>query len=96
MANINGRREKGMGTIYQRENGTYVGRITVGLKSDGKPKTKCFSGKTKAEVKKKIREYNTGGCGIEKSKVSVETYFLNWLKVYKKDYLKSSSYDILC
>ena len=75
MANINGRREKGMGTIYQRENGTYVGRITVGLKSDGKPKTKCFSGK---------------------SKVSVETYFLNWLKVYKKDYLKSSSYDILC
>lgn len=95
MAQKETRREKGTGNIYQRSNGTWVGRLNIGTKSDGKPKIKCFSGKTEAEVKRKIREYNKSELGVEKSKISVETYFKNWLKVYKKDYLKSSSYDRL-
>lgn len=89
------RREKGTGNIYRRDNGTWVGRLTIGVKSDGKPKIKCFSGKTEAEVKKKIREYNFGDVGVEISKVSVETYIKNWLLTYKKDTLKQSSYDRL-
>lgn len=95
MAQGQKRREKGTGNIYKRDNGSWVGRLNIGVKPDGKPRIKCFSGKTEAEVKRKIREYNIGGTGIEKQKISVETYFLNWLKVYKKDYLKSSSYDKL-
>lgn len=95
MAEAKKRREKGTGNIYKRDNGSWVGRLNIGIKPDGKPKIKCFSGKTEAEVKRKIREYNAGSFGVEKQKISVETYFLNWLKVYKKDYLKSSSYDKL-
>ncbi|MBE6311494.1 MAG: site-specific integrase [Bacteroidales bacterium] len=95
MAQNQKRREKGTGNIYKRDNGSWVGRLNIGIKPDGKPKIKCFSGKTEAEVKRKIREYNAGGFVVEKQKISVETYFMNWLRVYKKDHLKSSSYDRL-
>lgn len=52
------RREKGTGTIVQRESGTWSGRVSIGCGFDGKIKYKYFSGKTEAEVKRKIREYN--------------------------------------
>ena len=95
MAQKSIRREKGTGNIYQRSNGSWVGRLNIGIKPDGSPKIKCFSGKTESEVKRKIREYNVGGFGIESSKISLGTYLTNWLKIYKKDTLKPSSYDRL-
>lgn len=54
------RREKGTGTIIKTETG-YKGKIDIGRGTDGKRKFKCFSGKTEAEVKRKIREYNKSG-----------------------------------
>lgn len=89
------RRENGSGYIYQRENGKWVGRLYDGVKSDGSPKIKYFSGKSEAEVKKKIREYNKSGLKIDIKKITVKEYILNWLAVYKKDSLKPSSYDRL-
>ena len=91
------RREKGTGTIYQRENGKWVGVIRDVSPDNGKVKTKCFSGKTEAEVKKKIREYNRQGRPAEeKMKIfSVSDYLDAWLKTYKMPVLKSSSYDKL-
>lgn len=89
------RRDNGTGTIYQRENGNWVGRIYMGRGADGKPKYKCFSGKTQADVKRKIREFNQGGCKTEIKKVSVEAYILNWMKLYKKGTIKDSSYDAI-
>lgn len=50
------RREKGTGTVYRRDNGTWVGRMNLGRGEDGKIKYKCVSGKSEAEVKRKIRE----------------------------------------
>ena len=66
-----------------------------GLGSDGKPRIKYFSGKTTAEVRRKIREYNKAGSQIDKKNVTVKEYILDWLTVYKKDALKQSSYDRL-
>ena len=87
------RRENGMGSIYQRENGTWVGKIVSGTNMNGKPKSKYFSGKSEAEVKKKIREFNRAGAKIDTTKMSVSTYLQNWLVTYKKDTIKRSSYD---
>ena len=96
MANLNGkRRENGSGYIYQRENGKWVGRLYDGVKNDGTPKIKCFSGKTEAEVKRKIREYNKSSSKIDIKKITVKDYISNWLTIYKKESLKSSSYDRL-
>lgn len=50
------RRDNGSGTIYQRENGTWQGRVYLGKKPDGTPKYKYRSGKSKTEVRRKIRE----------------------------------------
>ena len=89
------RRDNGTGTVYQRPNGSWVGRIYMGRGADGKPKYKCFSGKNQAEVKRKIKEFNQGGCKTDSTKVSVEEYVLNWLKLYKKGSIKDSSYDAI-
>ena len=65
------RRDNGTGTVYQRPNGSWVGRIYMGRGADGKPKYKCFSGKSQAEVKRKIKEFNQGGRKTDSTKVSV-------------------------
>lgn len=85
------RRDNGTGTVYQRPNGSWVGRIYMGRGADGKPKYKCFSGKNQAEVKRKIKEFNQGGCKTDSTKVSVEEYILNWLKLYKKGSMPCTS-----
>lgn len=89
------KRDNGTGTIYQGENKTWVGKIYLGLDENGKGKFKYFSGKTEAEVKKKIREYNQSGTKIETKKISLQEYLNNWLKTYKRGTIKASSYDAI-
>lgn len=89
------RRERGTGTIYQRENGTWQGKLIIGVNSAGKPKSKYFSGKTETEVKRKIREYNRAGAPVDPKKVTLEEYLNDWLQTYKKDTIKRSSFDAL-
>ena len=38
---MSSRREKGTGNVYQRENGTWGGRVNIGRKSDGSRKIKA-------------------------------------------------------
>ena len=94
MAQTKERREKGTGTIWKKDNGTWMGRISIGTNSEGKRKFKSFSGKTEAEVKRKIREYNKNE-HPDPSKISLETYIYNWLTTYKKNTIKDTSYDAL-
>lgn len=89
------KRDNGTGTIYQRENETWVGKIYLGLDDAGKRRFKYFSGKTETEVKRKIREYNQSGTKIEAKKISLQEYLDNWLKTYKRGTIKSSSYDAI-
>ena len=89
------KRDNGTGTIYQRANNSWVGKIYLGRDDAGKEKFKYLSGKTEGEVKRKIREYNQSGTKTDPKKISLEEYLLNWLVTYKKDTLKQSSYDRL-
>ncbi len=95
MAQKSERREKGTGTIYEREPGKWIGKINIGTTAEGKVKAKYFSGKTEAEVKRKIREYNKAGAKTEAAKITLGTYLLDWLKTYKLNSVKRSSYDAL-
>lgn len=95
MAKKSERREKGTGTVFQRENGTWSGRINEGIGSNGKPKYKYFSGKTEAEIKRKIREYIKSGSKVDVKKISVGTYVIDWLQTFKKNTIKDTSYDTL-
>lgn len=89
------KRDNGTGTIYQRTNGNWVGKIYLGRDETGKEKFKYLSGKTEGEVKRKIREYNQSGTRIEVKKISLQDYLYNWLKTFKKGTIKESSYDTL-
>ncbi len=89
------KRDNGTGTIYQRANGSWVGKIYLGRDESGKEKFKYLSGKTEGEVKRKIREYNQSGAPIEVKKISLGDYLWNWLRTYKRGTVKPGSYDAL-
>lgn len=88
------RREKGMGSIYRRANGTWVAIVRI-TGSDGKRRSKSFSGKTEAEVKRKVREYNRSAKPVDATQILFKTYLLNWLMNIKKGTIKDSSFDRL-
>lgn len=89
------KRDNGTGTIYQRTNGSWVGKIYLGRDDSGKEKFKYLSGKTEGEVKRKIREYNQSGSRIETKKISLQEYLYVWLRTFKRGTIKDSSYDTL-
>ena len=49
-----GRRGNNEGSIFQRKDGRWVGSVTVGYKTDGKPIRKDVYGKSRQEVAKKV------------------------------------------
>ena len=92
------RREKGSGSVSQRADGLWVGRIDAGRKPDGKRNIKVVYAKTEPECKRKLRdlikEVNKGEhYYVERS--SVESYMTDWLVDVKKNELKPKSYDRL-
>lgn len=89
------KRDNGTGTIYQRANGSWVGKIYLGRDETGKEKFKYLSGKTEGEVKRKIREYNQAKAPADTKKISLEQYINNWLTTFKRGTIKESSYDAL-
>ena len=92
------RKKNGEGSIYQLANGKWTGKLQIGKKPDGKPLRKTFSGKTEAEVRKKIREFNKNKEKYLAENVptlSFEEYINKWLYTYKRNALKPSSFDRL-
>lgn len=51
------RRSKGQGTIWQDKNGKWRGQIAVGVKVDGTPERRSFSGTSRDEVQRKLNEF---------------------------------------
>lgn len=88
------RREKGMGSIYKKPNGTWVGTIRT-TQPNGKRASKSFTGKTEAEVKRKIREYNKSDKPADTTQILFKNYLTNWLMNIKKGSIKDSSFDRL-
>lgn len=89
------KRDNGTGTIYQRANGSWVGKIYLGRDGNGKEKFKYLSGKTEGEVKRKIREFNQSGTQVDANKIALQVYIYNWLRTFKRGTIKDSSYDTL-
>lgn len=92
------RRDKGDGCISQLKDGRWTSRMRVGLTPEGKPKIKAFYGKTEAEVKKKLKEFQkelhkNDGAVVQRN--TVANYMLDWLQNVKANELKPKSYDRL-
>lgn len=80
------RRGNHEGSIYQTKNGLWVSQITIGLKPDGKPLRKAFTGKTRAEVSAKLIPYmnkENGKIITAREEVRIESHMMFWLMNYK-------------
>lgn len=90
------KRGNGEGTIIKVKDGFWRGAIVIGRDENGKIKRKWFNGKTQKEVKEKMQPVlaliNTGEY-IEPSKTTLGEWLDVWLKEYKKNALKPTTYD---
>lgn len=96
MANKN-KREYGTGSISQRKDGKWQGRVNLGRDINGKRKQKYFYGDTEKEVKKKLREYFINGekySANNIAKMTIEEFLVDWLENILVNTLKPKSYAI--
>lgn len=92
------KRKAGEGSVYQLANGKWVGKLHIGFKANGKPHRKTFSGKTEAEVNKKIKDFNKEKEKFSSEnaiKLSLNEFIKEWLYTTKFYELKESSFDRL-
>ena len=76
-------RGNGEGTVYQRKDGTWIAQVTVGIKPNGSPNRRTFTGKSRPEVVKKMNEVLVEldkGTYIEPAKVTLEKWLTDWLE----------------
>ena len=91
-------RSYGNGSIYKTSDHRWVVKVSLGSGPDGKPLTKRFSARTKAEAERKLRAFkNEQQRQNAPSPVhyTVRDYFEYWLKTYQFQKLKPLSYDCL-
>lgn len=90
------RRGQGEGSIYQRKNGYWAAQATVGYHADGTPIKKTFSGKNRKDVLDKLTAAlgeKQKGIIIEPNRVTVSEWLDTWLKDYKKNTLRPTTWD---
>lgn len=90
------KRCNGEGSVYKRKNGRWMGSITIGRDSSGKPIRKTIYGKSKKEVIEKLNTLKHDikiGDYVEPDKITVFEWMNYWLKIYKKHKLKPRTYD---
>ena len=83
------KRKSGDGTVRERKDGRWEGRIVIGYDVKGLPKTKNVLGKTKAECEKKLIALKAE-IGSEKEAVSSDMEFGAWMDVWYQNYMKST------
>ena len=82
----------GDGSVFKRADGKWVAKYSP--RKGVKPK--YLYGKTEAEVKRKLRAYKQSPeiiAQVAPSKLSLEEYMWNWLRVFKRPTIKASTYD---
>ena len=79
------RRGRGEGSVYQRADGWWVGSVSLGLTPTGKRRRKVVYGATKAEAQAEMRKVqhsaDRGTLPLDRSELTVGTWFAHWLKV---------------
>jgi len=75
------RRGKGEGSIYQREDGLWIGAVDLGW-SSGKRARKVVNGRTRAEVAKRLQKSSPPWPRVSPSapdRMTVEAYLSDWI-----------------
>lgn len=91
------KRPNGSGSIFQRASGTWVAKIQIGTKPDGRPIIKSFTAQTKMAVTAKLQAFKASfrPAQIDYLNMSVSDALEDYLFTYKKGNIKDSSFDRL-
>lgn len=77
------RKPNGASSIYEGADGSWHGRVTVGIKDNGRPDRRHVRGKTEAEVIKKVRQLerdrDSGRVRKAGQRWTVETWLTHWI-----------------
>ena len=73
------KRKAGDGTVRQRKDGRWEGRIVIGYDDNGYPTTKNVLAKTKKECVEKLQKLKEECGGLKPEKVRPEMPFGDWL-----------------
>ena len=76
------RRKKGEGSVRQRKDGRWEGRVVIGYDEKGLPRTKNVLAKTKRECQEKLKQLRETVIGPRTEKVRPEMPFGEWLETY--------------
>jgi len=91
------RRGNGEGSIYKRQDGSWIGQVSTGYDpSTGKLKRKSFYGKTRKEVVDKMAQPMQdvrNGTYVEPSITTLGEWMNTWLTAYKKGQLRPGTYE---
>ena len=82
------RRKKGEGSVRQRKDGRWEGRVVIGYDEKGLPKTKNVLAKTKRECQEKLKQLRETVTGSKTEKVRPEMPFGEWLDFWYQNYVK--------
>ena len=87
------RRGRGEGSIFQKADGRWVGRISLGYGSDGKRRQREVTGATKRIVQQKLAELqqkSAAGTLQEPSRLTVGQYLDGWLESNREGWAAST------
>ena len=82
------RRKKGEGSVRQRKDGRWEGRVVIGYDEKGLPRTKNVLAKTKRECQEKLKQLWETVTGSKTEKVRPEMPFGEWLDFWYQNYVK--------
>ena len=82
------KRKAGDGTVRQRKDGRWEGRIVIGYDDNGYPKTKNILAKTKKECVEKLQKLKEACGGLKPEKVRSEMPFGVWLTYWYENHSK--------
>ena len=82
------KRKAGDGTVRQRKDGRWEGRIVIGYDDNGYPKTKNVLAKTKKECVEKLQKLKEECGGLKPEKVRPEMPFGDWLTYWYENHSK--------
>ena len=90
-----GRNANGRSSIYENAEGWH-GRVTVGVKDDGRPDRRHVRGRTKAEVTQKVRKLeklrDAGRVPEVGQRWTVEKWLTHWLENITKPSVRYKTY----
>ena len=82
------KRKAGDGTVRQRKDGRWEGRVVIGYDDNGYPKTKNVLAKTKKECVEKLQKLKEDCGGLKPEKVRPEMPFGDWLTYWYENHSK--------